>query len=478
MYEDVPPPPPMYDDFEVDKIKVPPHSIDSERSVLGAVILAGGGGSADFDAWEAVDELVNEHDFYRHDHKLIFRVLAELASKNEPQDAVTVAGALELKGELEEIGGLEFLGDLASGTPTASNVKAYAKEEGTEGLLSDAERKVLAIKDKQMGGEAAGFRDIRSILVKTVERIDELFQSDGTVTGISTCFTDFDDMTSGLQPADLVIVAGRPSMGKTTFSMNIAENVVVTRGDEEQQEPPVDGESEQQKAERIERNRNKGKVAVFSMEMPAEQLAMRMVASLGRVPLQKIRTGELNDQDWPRITSAIQLLDAGNKLFIDDSPGLSPTEVAARARRLKKDHGLELIVLDYLQLMQIKGSSGDNRTAEISEISRSLKSLAKELNVPVIALSQLNRSLEQRTDKRPVMSDLRESGAIEQDADLIVFIYRDEVYNPESPDQGTAEILIRKQRNGPIGTCRVAFQGQFTRFENFAPDHYGGDMGG
>lgn len=458
-----------YPDAEVDRIKVPPHSIEAEQSVLGGVLLSA-------DAWEAVSETLGEADFYRHDHQLIFRALSDLVTDEQPLDVVTVAEKLQKRDELEPIGGIAYLGSLASGTPSASNVKAYASivrersvlrqmiaigneiadaaynpgDQKSDQLLDRAESQVLGIAD-QMQQSSDGFRGIKPILANTIERIDEIFNSDGSITGIPTGFDDFDEMTSGLQPADLVIIAGRPSMGKTTFSMNIAEHVAVS-GDKP--------------------------VAVFSMEMPAEQLAMRLIASLGRVELQKIRTGALTDADWPRITSAVTLLEQKNSIFIDDSAGLSPTEVRARARRVKREHGLGLIVIDYLQLMQIKGGTGENRTAEISEISRSLKSLAKELEVPVIALSQLNRSLEQRPDKRPIMSDLRESGAIEQDADLIVFIYRDEVYNPESPDKGTAEILIRKQRNGPIGSCRVSFLGQYTRFENYTPDYYSGDMGG
>ena len=287
---------------------------------------------------------------------------------------------------------------------------------------------------------------MKELLTKAVERIDYLFTQDNPITGVPTGFDDFDEKTSGLQKADLIIVAGRPSMGKTTFAMNLVENAAI---------------------------KGQVPVAVFSMEMPGEQLAMRVMSSLGRIDQHKIRSGKLDDDDWPRLTSAVGILSEA-PIYIDDSPGLTPTELRARARRLAREHGLGLIVVDYLQLMQ--GSSGgkENRTAEISEISRSLKSLAKELNVPVIALSQLNRSLEQRPNKRPVMSDLRESGAIEQDADVIVFIYRDEVYDEESPDRGTAEIIIGKQRNGPIGKTRLAFLGKYTRFENLAHDHYSG----
>jgi replicative DNA helicase len=285
---------------------------------------------------------------------------------------------------------------------------------------------------------------VRSLLAKAVDKIESLYEQDNPITGVSTGFTDFDEMTSGLQASDLVIVAGRPSMGKTTFAMNLAENVAI---------------------------KAKKPVAVFSMEMPGDQLAMRMMSSLGRIDQHKVRTGKLDDDEWPRMTSAINLL-AETQLFIDDTAALTPTEVRSRSRRLMREHGqLGLIVLDYLQLMQ-SPSSGENRVQQISDISRNLKALAKELNVPVVALSQLNRNLEQRPNKRPVMSDLRESGSIEQDADVIVFIYRDEVYNEDSPDKGVAEIIIGKQRNGPIGTSRLTFLGQYTRFENYTGYQY------
>jgi replicative DNA helicase len=304
-------------------------------------------------------------------------------------------------------------------------------------LLDSAERSVFSIADH--GGSGAGPVNIKEYLAKTMDRIDTLFHSNNPITGIPTGYNDFDEMTSGLQPSDLVIIAGRPSMGKTTFAMNIAEHVAI-----KSQEP----------------------VLIFSMEMPGEAIVMRLLSSLCRIDQLRIRTGKLNDEDWPRISSTVSMLSEA-KLYIDDTPALSPAEMRARARRLAKEHGqLGMIVVDYLQLMQVPGHN-ENRTAEISEISRSLKGLAKELKVPVIALSQLNRGLEQRADKRPVMSDLRESGAIEQDADLIVFIYRDEVYNDNSPDKGTAEIIIAKQRNGPIGKVRLTFMGQYTCFENF-----------
>ena len=448
----------------VEDLKVPPHSIEAEQSVLGGLML-------DNRAWEQIGDLVNERDFYRHDHALIFRAIANLSDQDKPYDVVTISDWLEQRNELENIGGLAYLGLLANDTPTAVNIKAYAEivreysvlrsliQVGHEianaaynadgrpskDLLDEAERRVFQIAE-QGAGNRQGFEDIKSLLTRAVEKVEELFKSDEPLTGISSGFSKFDEMTSGLQNSDLVIVAGRPSIGKTTFAMNLAEYAAVS------------GEKS---------------VAVFSMEMPGEQLAMRMMSSLGRIDQHNLRTGKLQDHDWPRLTSAVAMLSKA-KMFIDDTPALSPTELRARCRRLKREHDLDMVIIDYLQLMQISGTS-ENRATEISEISRSLKALAKELNVPIIALSQLNRSVEQRPDKRPVMSDLRESGGIEQDADVILFIYRDEVYNPDSADKGTAEVLIRKQRNGPIGKLRLAFLGQFTRFENLTYDDYGLD---
>ncbi|MCK5639661.1 MAG: replicative DNA helicase [Gammaproteobacteria bacterium] len=456
---------PISHDEITESLKVPPHSIEAEQSVLGGLML-------DNSSWERIADLVHEEDFYRRDHRLIYRAIGHLANENNPFDAVTLAEWLDKQNELDNVGGLSYLGTLAGNTPSAANIKAYAnivRERSvlrqlvqvangiadsafnTEGrsiseLLDSAEKQVYEIADQGASGQS-GFTGIKELLTKAVDRIDLLFQSDDAFTGVPTGFTDFDDKTSGLQESDLIIVAGRPSMGKTSFAMNIVENAAI------QAKIPV---------------------AVFSMEMPGEQLAMRMMSSLGRIDQHKVRTGKLDDDDWPRMTSAVGIL-AEAAIYIDDTPALSPVELRARARRLAREHehGLGLIVIDYLQLMQINGSK-ENRTAEISEISRSLKALAKELKCPVIALSQLNRSLEQRPNKRPIMSDLRESGAIEQDADVIVFIYRDEVYDEESSDKGTAEIIIGKQRNGPIGTTRLTFLGQYTRFENFAPGSYGG----
>ncbi len=449
-----------------DNLRVPPHSVEAEQSVLGGLLL-------DNRAWEQIADKLTETDFYRHDHRLLFEAIRELEARNQPFDAVTLSEHLESNQQLQEVGGLAFLGRLAQETPSAANIVAYAdivrersimrqligigtdittagyQPEGRRSreILEDAEKRVFEIAEQDMKGRR-GATNIRELLTRTVEKIDHLFETEGAITGVPTGFDKFDEMTTGLQPGDLVIVAGRPSMGKTTFAMNIAENAAIAKQES---------------------------VAVFSMEMPGEQLAMRMISSLGRIDQHHIRTGQLTDDDWPRITSAVHMLSEA-KMFIDDTPAMTPSEVRARARRIKRQHGLGLIVLDYLQLMQVAGGS-ENRATEISEISRGLKAMAKELSVPVIALSQLNRSLEQRNDKRPIMSDLRESGAIEQDADLIVFIYRDEVYNEDSPDKGMAEIIIGKQRNGPIGKSILTFLGQYTRFENYIPENYTGNFG-
>jgi len=452
--------PESYMDTATEALKIPPHSVEAEQSVLGGILL-------DNTSWEKIADLLVENDFYRRDHRLIFRAIAELFEQSQPVDVITLAEWHDKRDELNQVGELAYLGMLARETPSAANIVAYASivrersilrqliAVGTsisnvafnpEGRNSDemldlVERQVFEISEKG-AKRKGGFIQVKEVLSKVVDRIDTLFEQDSPITGLSTGFTDFDMQTSGLQPADLVIVAGRPSMGKTTFAMNLAENAAI---------------------------KSKLPVAVFSMEMPADALAMRMLSSLGQIDQHRLRTGRLNDDDWPRLTSAIALLNEA-PLFIDDTPALTVTELRARARRLKREHGLSLIVIDYIQLMQ--GSGGENRATEISEISRSLKALGKELDVPVVALSQLNRSLEQRPNKRPIMSDLRESGAIEQDADLIVFIYRDEVYNEDSAEKGKAEIIVAKQRNGPIGTVALTFQGKYTRFENFAYNNY------
>ncbi|MFC3907970.1 replicative DNA helicase [Legionella dresdenensis] len=448
----------------VDLLKRPPHSAEAEQAIIGGLML-------DNQAWDKISSKLCEADFYRTEHRILFRTIAELARKDQPFDVVTLLDSLKSNDELDDSGGETYLFELANNTPSVANVAAYAdivREKSVQRqliaiageiadsaynpagrevpeLLDLAETRVFAIAEQTAGD--GGPESIKSILVKTVEKIDMLYHNSDALTGMATGLSDLDSMTSGLQPSDLVIVAGRPSMGKTTLVMNMAEHAAINGG------KPV---------------------LVFSMEMPSDSLAMRMLSSLGRIDQHRIRTGKLEDDDWPRVTSAVHMLSEA-PLFIDDTAGLSPAEMRARARRLAKENGqLGLIVVDYLQLMKVPGFKAENRTAEISEISRSLKSLAKELKVPVIALSQLNRSLEQRTDKRPVMSDLRESGAIEQDADLICFIYRDEVYNEDSPDKGVAEIIIAKQRNGPIGKVRVAFLGKYTRFEDLAYSGYQG----
>ncbi len=443
------------------RLKVPPNSVEAEQSLLGGLML-------DKSAWDKVGDVVGSEDFYRKDHRLIFKAIAELVEDGNPCDVVTISEFLEQRGELGSAGGLEYLATLANETPGAANARAYAnivreramlrslinagneiagQAFSTDGrsaseLVDEAERLVFEIAERGARGRQ-GFKSLKQILPETVDRIDLLHQSDGSITGISSGYHEFDKMTAGLQPGDLVIVAGRPSMGKTTFAVNIAENASIG---------------------------SKVPTAIFSMEMPASQLAFRMISSLGRVDQTHLRTGNFPDEDWSRINTAVQLMSEA-PIYIDDTAGLAPTEIRARARRLQREHGLGLIVVDYLQLMQVPGNS-ENRATEISEISRSLKALAKELSVPVIALSQLNRSVEQRTDKRPVMSDLRESGAIEQDADMIIFIYREEVYNPDTPRKGIADIVIAKQRNGPIGEFPLTFVGRYTKFENWAPDNY------
>lgn len=445
----------------IEHLKVPPHSIEAEQSVLGGLLLENS-------AWDKVADVVTEHDFYRQDHRLIFRSIAVLAERDEPLDVITLSAWLKDRDELENAGGLAYLGTLAKDTPSAANIKAYADivreksvlrqlisigseisedafnagERQSRELLDEAEKKVFEIAEQ--GNRKKDFHDIKTLLRKTLANIDELSKSDATLTGVSTGYNDLDDMTSGLQKGDLIIVAGRPSMGKTTFSMNLAEYIAVN---------------------------DKMPVVIFSMEMPAEQIVLRMFASMGRVPLNDIRTGKIREEDWPRIGNAVKIF-GESKIFIDDTPALSPTEMRAKARRLHREHGqIGVIVIDYIQLMQ-SGAKSDNRAAEVSEISRALKALAKELQCPVIALSQLNRSLEQRPNKRPIMSDLRESGAIEQDADLIMFIYRDEVYNEDTNDKGMAEVIIGKQRNGAIGKVSLTFTGKFTRFDNYIPDIY------
>ena len=457
---------PAPSDTETSRIKVPPHSIEAEQAVLGGLML-------DNRRFDEVSEIITADDFYRQGHRLIFGAAERLAAESEPLDVVTLAEFLERAGDIDDAGGLSYLAELAEKTPGAANIKAYAQivrersvmrqlvevsgniadsafnPQGrtSDELLDEAERNVFRIAESRTKA-GSGPQAINPILTKALSRIEELFESGDRITGLTTGFKDLDDWTSGMQPADLIIVAGRPSMGKTTFAMNIVENALLSSG-----EP----------------------ILVFSMEMPADAIVMRMLSSLGRIDQTRMRSGRLEEDDWPRLTSAVSLL-KDKPLYIDDTPGLSPTEMRSRARRIARENNgrLGLIMADYLQLMRVPGSN-EGRTAEISEISRSLKGLAKELSCPVVALSQLNRSLEQRPNKRPVNSDLRESGAIEQDADVIMFVYRDEVYNEDTQDKGIAEIIIGKQRNGPIGTVRLAFIGKFTKFEDLAHGDYGGD---
>lgn len=444
---------------DVEQLKIPPHSIEAEQSVLGSMMIAP-------DSWDKVAEIVVESDFYNRSHRTIFGAIIKLLSNNQSVDTVTVKDTLAQSGKLDEAGGFSYLIELAKNTPSAANVSAYASvireraivreligvahdiadvgynPEGRNSadILDFAESKVFEIAEKRTG-ENEGPKDITTVLTKTVNRLDELVKQGLDITGVSTGYTDLDSKTSGLQRSDLIIVAARPSMGKTTFAMNLCENAMML------QDKPV---------------------LVFSLEMPAEQIMMRMLASLSRVNQTHIRTAQLDDEEWARMSGTIKTLKKKDNLYIDDSSGLTPMELRTRARKIARDKGgLSLIMIDYLQLMRVPSLS-ENRTLEIAEISRSLKALAKELEVPVVALSQLNRTLEQRADKRPINSDLRESGSIEQDADLIMFIYRDEVYNEASEMKGIAEIIIGKQRNGPIGTSRLTFQGQFSRFDNYA----------
>lgn len=447
-------------DLQLEALHTPPHSIEAEQSVLGGLLL-------DNSAWDRLGGFLKEEDFYRFDHRLIFQHIVRLVSASKPADVITVFESLQVSGKADEAGGLEYLNSLARNTPSAANIRHYAqlvrdrsilrqlitvsdeisanafqtRGKDVKQILDEAETRIFAIAEES-SRETQGFQSINHLLSGVAERIEELYNSenDSDITGIPTGFIDLDRMTSGLQPGDLVIVAGRPSMGKTAFSVNIGEYVAI-----EQALP----------------------VCIFSMEMSGAQLASRMLGSVGRLDQHRLRTGRLQENDWDKLTFAMGKMNNA-PLYVDETPALNSIELRARARRLAKQCGqLGLIIIDYLQLMS-PSSAGENRATEISEISRGLKALAKELNCPVIALSQLNRSVEQRPNKRPVMSDLRESGAIEQDADLILFIYRDEVYNPDTPDKGIAEIIVGKQRNGPIGSVRLTFLGQYTKFDNYA----------
>ena len=453
-------PPELSGDSQVANLRVPPHSIEAESSVLGGLLLDNG-------AWDRVGDLLVDNDFYRHEHKLIYAAIGALINASKPADVITVNEQLQNQGKAEEMGGLGYLNSLAQYVPSASNIRRYAEivrersilrklvsasdeiatnafnpqGKAIDRILDEAEQKIFNI-GEEGSRMKQGFQSMDTLVVELLDRVQEMADNPNDITGVPTGFYDLDRMTSGLQPGDMVVLAARPSMGKTAFAINIAEHVALNEG------LPV---------------------AVFSMEMGASQLAVRVVGSIGRIDQGHLRTGKLSDDEWPRLTEAIEKLRTVS-LHIDETPGLTPSELRANARRLARQCGkLGLIVVDYLQLMSGSGGSGgDNRATELGEISRGLKMLAKELQCPVIALSQLNRSVEQRTDKRPMMSDLRESGAIEQDADIIMFIYRDDYYNKDSKDPGVAEIIIGKQRNGPTGTVRLTFLKNLTRFESLA----------
>jgi replicative DNA helicase len=448
-------------DTQLVSLRVPPHSIEAEQSVLGGLLL-------DNAAWERIGDVLSLDDFYRDDHRRIYRHIAKLVENGKPADVVTVAESIESSEDKDRTGGLAYLGTLAQSTPSAHNIRRYAEivhersvmrrlaSVGNEiadsalnplgrdvgQLLDEAESRVFQIAEAGVRGRV-GFHDIHQLLSQVMERVDFLYsrENPSDITGVPTGFRDVDGKTSGLQEGDLIIVAGRPSMGKTAFALNIAEHVAVEA---------------------------KMPVAVFTMEMSGTQIAARMLGSLARIDQHKLRTGKLSDEDWNRLADGLgRLHDA--PIHVDETAALNPLELRSRARRLARQHGkLGLVIVDYLQLMVTEGRREENRATELSEISRSLKALAKELSVPVVALSQLNRSVDQRPDKRPIMSDLRESGALEQDADLILFIYRDEVYNRDGGEKGKAEIIIGKQRNGPIGTVDLTFLGPYTRFENYA----------
>jgi replicative DNA helicase len=452
-------------DDDVARLRVPPHSIEAEQSVLGGLLL-------DNSAWDRAGDLLTDSDFYRYEHKAIYKAIGDLVSNSRPADVITVFEQLQTHGKAEECGGIAYLNALAQSVPSAANLRRYAEivreravlrklieasDEIATNAFNPQGRSVSQILDEaegrvfQIGEEGQrskqGFQSMDQLVVQLIDRVTELHENGAEdVTGVRTGFFDLDRMTAGLQPGDLIVLAARPSMGKTAFALNIAENVAVQEG------LPV---------------------VVFSMEMGASQLALRLVGSLGRIDQSGLRTGKIKDDDWGRLSEAVDKLKNAS-IFIDETPGLSAAELRARARRQARACGrLGLIVIDYLQLMSGSSGSDENRATELGEISRGLKALAKELQCPVIALSQLNRSVETRNDKRPMMSDLRESGAIEQDADVIMFIYRDDYYNKDSKEPGVAEIVIGKQRNGPVGTVKLTFLKPLTRFDNLAPGSYG-----
>ncbi len=447
-------------DRQIAQLRVPPHSIEGESSVLGGLLL-------DNTAWDRVGDILMDNDFYRYEHRLIYAAIGVLVNASKPADVITVFEHMQSQGRAEEIGGLSYLNSLAQYVPSASNIRRYAeivrdrsilrklvtasdeiatnafnpKGRPVAEIVDESEQKIFKI-GEQGKRNKQGFQAMDSLVVQLLDRVQEMADNPNDVTGVRTGFYDLDRQTAGLQAGDLIVLAARPSMGKTALAINIAENVALNEG------LPV---------------------AVFSMEMGAAQLAVRIVGSIGRIDQGHLRTGKLTDDEWPRLSEAIEKLRTIS-LHIDESPGLTSSEVRANARRLSRQYGqLGLIVVDYLQLMSGSGGDGENRATELGEISRGLKMLARELKCPVIALSQLNRSVEQRPDKRPMMSDLRESGAIEQDADIIMFIYRDEYYTKDQcKEPGVAEVIIAKQRNGPTGTVKLAFMRQFTKFESLA----------
>jgi len=447
-------------DKQVAQLRIPPHSQEAESSVLGGLLL-------DNNSWDKVADLLVEADFYRYEHRLVFASITSLVNTNRPADVITVFEQMQSQGKAEEIGGLAYLNSLAQYVPSSSNIRRYAEivrersilrklisvsddiatsALNTNGrpvtnILDEAEQKIFSI-GEEGSRMRQGFQSMDKLVVQLLDRVEEMSQNPNDITGVPTGFFDLDRMTSGMQAGDLIVLAARPSMGKTALAINIAEHVAL------KEDLPV---------------------AVFSMEMGASQLAIRIVGSIGRIDQGRLRTGKLIDDEWPRLSDAIERLKTVS-LSIDETPGLTTSELRASARRLARSCGkLGLVVVDYLQLMSGSGGGdGENRATELGEISRGLKMLAKELQCPVIALSQLNRGVEQRTDKRPMMSDLRESGAIEQDADVIMFIYRDDYYNKESKEPGVAEIIIAKQRNGPTGTVKLTFLKPITKFESYA----------
>ncbi|KGX85700.1 replicative DNA helicase [Pontibacillus litoralis] len=431
--------------------RTPPHNIEAEQAVLGAIFL-------EPQSISTAAEVLMPDDFYRASHQRIFEVMLQLSDKGEPIDIVTTTTALSNIQVLEDVGGVSYLSDLANSVPTAANMEYYTKiveeksilrrliktatnivtngfanEDDVEGVLNDAEKSILEVAQRKNTGR---FKNIKDVLIDVYDNIEQIHNQDADITGVPTGFKDLDKMTSGFQKNDLIIIAARPSVGKTAFALNIAQNVSITAQEN---------------------------VAIFSLEMGAEQLVMRMLCAEGNINAQGLRTGQMDTEDWGKLTMAMgSLSNAG--IFIDDTPGIRVNEIRSKCRRLKQEHGLGMILIDYLQLIQGSGSSKENRQQEVSEISRSLKGLARELNVPLIALSQLSRGVEGRQDKRPMMSDIRESGSIEQDADIVGFLYRDDYYDKESERQNIIEIILAKQRNGPVGTVELAFVKEYNKF--------------